>query len=838
MEQKEQGSSASPEEEQVKKGSEARKESRKERKAAKKRARKERKAARKAEKRAAYQALDKRERIFFQGKRAAAVLILLILVRIGGGLLAGPFDVLRTRALVLYGLSRTVSEEEILAEVPRNEEEAAAVEAMEGYGAQDTWAVYVYMCGSNLEAGNVSDLSAFTSYLIRDEASAYSSQRTEKYRSILTRFMGEIQEQGMDVPDYMYAVNPTVAPVPSAEEEEKAEIGGAATDDITEMLSAQLSENVRIVLQTGGSAAWAANEINPNRSQRFLYDSRGFRQIGDEHIRNMGEADTLADFLSFCKKEYPADHQILIFWDHGAGAFGFASDELYGKDSITLKELRQALERVWQADEEEPPYEIIGFDACLMASVEVAETLHGYGRYLVASEEVEPGFGWNYTPWLEELSASPQMNGAQVGRAIVDAGLEAIAEMSIRYGAVTGNLPSTLSVVDINGAHQVYEAYGELMAAVLKDAVADTGALTMLGRAAEETIKYAQSSYDVYNMVDLGLFVKALTETWPEEAVAVQKSLSNAVIYNRYTAYAAGSTGLSVYFPANVGGANALLYYLDYIYNICEDEAVRTLYYYKIAGCLNEELQEYVREMGYGEAETLDSTALRMLSEAGIELGQDGNFRLQAPEEAASLIQEVSIYLTQVKKNTARILGEDDLISMNETGMLSTEFNGSWIAIDGNFLELELIDSTDSVTRYRTNVLYKREDSWLVLGRNNETGEFSILGVYSVSDESSLGELASRNMQTVSPGDRLRPIYDVYNLEEGTEEKEYGESFTWRSGSEIGYESLDNGEYYLFAVACDVRGDEYYTPVVRLTMRNGEAVSASIQEDMMVYGQN
>ena len=698
MERKEQGSSVSPEEELVKKGSEARKESRKERKAAKKRARKERKAARKAEKRAAYQALDKRERIFFQGKRAAAVLILLILVRIGGGLLAGPFDVLRTRALVLYGLSRTVSEEEILAEVPRNGEEAAAVEAMEGYGAQDTWAVYVYMCGSNLEAGNVSDLSAFTSYLIRDEASAYSSQRTEKYRSILTRFMGEIQEQGMDVPDYMYAVNPTAAPVPSAEEEEKAEIGGAATDDITEMLSAQLSENVRIVLQTGGSAAWAANEINPNRSQRFLYDSRGFRQIGDEHIRDMGEADTLADFLSFCKKEYPADHQILIFWDHGAGAFGFASDELYGKDSITLKELRQALERVWQADEEEPPYEIIGFDACLMASVEVAETLHGYGRYLVASEEVEPGFGWNYTPWLEELSASPQMNGAQVGRAIVDAGLEAIAEMSIRYGAVTGNLPSTLSVVDINGAHQVYEAYGE--------------------------------------------------------------------------------------------------------------------------------------------AETLDSTALRMLSEAGIELGQDGNFRLQAPEEAASLIQEVSIYLTQVKKNTARILGEDDLISMNETGMLSTEFNGSWIAIDGNFLELELIDSTDSVTRYRTNVLYKREDSWLVLGRNNETGEFSILGVYSVSDESSLGELASRNMQTVSPGDRLRPIYDVYNLEEGTEEKEYGESFTWRSGSEIGYESLDNGEYYLFAVACDVRGDEYYTPVVRLTMRNGEAVSASIQEDMMVYGQN
>ena len=835
MAEKGNGTTGCPEKEKMK---QERKENRKERKAAKKAARKERKASRKAEKKAAYQALDKRGRIFFWGKRAAAVLVLFLVVRIGAGLLAGPFDTLRTQALALYGMARPLPEEELLAEVPRNEEEAAAVEAMGGYGAEDTWAVYIYMCGSDLESGNVSNLSSFTSYLIRDEAEAYSSLMGEKYRSSLTRFMGEIQEQGMDVPNYMYAVTPAAASTTSAAREKKAEIIGSATDDIEEMLSAQLSENVSIVLQTGGAGAWASGEINPNRSQRFLYDSTGFRQIGDAHIRNMGDADTLADFLSFCKKEYPADHQILIFWDHGAGAFGFASDDLYGGDTLTLKELRQALGTVCQADTKEPPFEIIGFDACLMASVEVAETLHGYGRYLVASEEVEPGFGWNYTPWLQALSANPQMNGAQVGKEIVDAGVETIAEISLRLGAVAGNLPATLSVVDIDGAHQVYETYGDLMAAVLEDAIADTGALTMLGRAAGETIKYAQYNYDVCNTVDLGLFVEALAETWPEEAEAVQKSLSAAVIYNRYTAYAAGSTGLNVYFPASVEGRNALLYFLDYIYTICEDEAVRTLYYYKVAGCLSEELQEYAREMGYGEAETLDSTALRMLAQADMELGQDGNFSLQAPEEAASLIQEVSVYLTQAEKDTARILGEDDLLSMSETGMLSTEFDGKWIAIDGNFLEVEVIDSTDSLTRYRTNVLYNGEDSWLILGRNKETGEFSILGVYSIREETSLGELASRNMRTVSPGDRLRPVYDVYDMEEGTEKKEYGERFTWRSGSEIGYENLDNGEYYLFAVAYDVRGDEYYTPVVRLAIRNGKAVSASIQEDMMVYGHN
>ena len=40
--------------------------------------------------------------------------------------------------------------------------------------------------------------------------------------------------------------------------------------------------------------------------------------------------------------------------------------------------------------------EMIGFDACLMSSVEVASLLSNYAKYMVASQEVEPGYGWDY----------------------------------------------------------------------------------------------------------------------------------------------------------------------------------------------------------------------------------------------------------------------------------------------------------------------------------------------------------------------------------------------------------------------------------------------------------
>lgn len=42
-------------------------------------------------------------------------------------------------------------------------------------------------------------------------------------------------------------------------------------------------------------------------------------------------------------------------------------------------------------------FAFIGFDACLMATVETANMLVPHADYMFASEETEPGYGWDYT---------------------------------------------------------------------------------------------------------------------------------------------------------------------------------------------------------------------------------------------------------------------------------------------------------------------------------------------------------------------------------------------------------------------------------------------------------
>jgi len=55
-------------------------------------------------------------------------------------------------------------------------------------------------------------------------------------------------------------------------------------------------------------------------------------------------------------------------------------------------------------------FDFIGFDACLMATVETALTMSQYGDYLIASEETEPGVGWYYTRHLAKIPQSPRLN--------------------------------------------------------------------------------------------------------------------------------------------------------------------------------------------------------------------------------------------------------------------------------------------------------------------------------------------------------------------------------------------------------------------------------------------
>ena len=79
-----------------------------------------------------------------------------------------------------------------------------------------------------------------------------------------------------------------------------------------------------------------------------------------------------------------------------------------------------------------PPFEIIGFDACLRASYECANNLDGFARYIVASKDSESGRGWYYTDWLNEFANNPATNGKVLGAIICFTSLEAATSRAVK----------------------------------------------------------------------------------------------------------------------------------------------------------------------------------------------------------------------------------------------------------------------------------------------------------------------------------------------------------------------------------------------------------------------
>jgi hypothetical protein len=113
-----------------------------------------------------------------------------------------------------------------------------------------------------------------------------------------------------------------------------------------------------------------------------------------------GNPETLSTFGEFVIDKYPSNHYLLIMWGHGNGWQGLASDK--DGSSLTMTEFRSALERIVKKDMGKK-LDIIGFDACAMATVEGFYEVSEYSDILVASQKKEPDAGWPYENILKGI---------------------------------------------------------------------------------------------------------------------------------------------------------------------------------------------------------------------------------------------------------------------------------------------------------------------------------------------------------------------------------------------------------------------------------------------------
>ena len=308
---------------------------------------------------------------------------------------------------------------------------------------------------------------------------------------------------------------------------------GMATKDLQEMVNASIGSQVNLLVYTGGCTRWQNSAVSSNSNQIWQVKNGGLTCL----VKNAGSvsmtaASTLTDFINYGTRNFPADRYELIFWDHGGGSLsGYGYDLKYPRTgSMSLAKIGKALEDAGTR------FDFIGFDACLMATVENAKMLADHADYLIASEETEPGIGWYYTNWLNDLSRNTSLPTLDIGQRIVDDFVSTCARQC--YGQA-----ATLSVVDLA---ELSQTLPQEMADFSKNLLSKIkgGDYKTVSAARNSTREFASSTrIDQIDFVD---FAKKLGT---KEGAALAKVLTEAVKYNRTSSGMTNAYGLSVYFP-------------------------------------------------------------------------------------------------------------------------------------------------------------------------------------------------------------------------------------------------------------------------------------------------
>ena len=161
--------------------------------------------------------------------------------------------------------------------------------------------------------------------------------------------------------------------------------------------------------------------------------------LADWGERNFGDPQTLIDFVTWTKDNYPADRYALYFWGHG---WNWHPDVVMqddtDDDTLDMEEVEAALPSIGFID-------MVGFDGCNMASIEVQMLWHGHATALSHSQEWVGGEGVQYDLVLAQLAANPNMSADRMAIATTQS---ATGDKTWSAVAVDARFDALLTAVD------------------------------------------------------------------------------------------------------------------------------------------------------------------------------------------------------------------------------------------------------------------------------------------------------------------------------------------------------------------------------------------------------
>ncbi|MEG0687075.1 MAG: clostripain-related cysteine peptidase [Hungatella sp.] len=599
--------------------------------------------------------------------------------------------------------------------------------------------------------------------------------------------------------------------------------GGCASINIAEMAEAIPSEQVNVVIETGGTADWAIDAISSEELQRWRVVPGDIELVDSTPLANMGDGNTLGEFLSWGVKTYPADKYACILWDHGGGSVaGIAADELFGGDTLDLKELAVGFSMA------EQQFELIGFDACLMSTLETAAALSPYGRYMTASQEWEPGSGWDYAKWLSSLAENPSADGLAVGRVICDSFYEKCAVNGMESLA-------TLAVTDLSKISALAAAF-DAMAAEMKGFTATPEKLQPLTQAIVRAENYGGNNANegYANMVDLGDLTLCAEGVLSTTGEAVLEGLIAAVPYHVEGSGRQKSNGLSVYVPLLAVEEEMNAYatlaamsgeYLRFLEGMYDWEAPpNTVIHQPMQPTLSE-----AQDMPVTEPVSLDTITIAQALNRdefqlhySIDISEDGYILLNV-DEGTEIINTVAfdLFYHDEETNSLWYLGSDYDVNESEDGtQFWDNFRNVWTIIGDKLCMMDALSFTDDYILYTVPVTVNGSATNLRMLYHMEAGEYEVIGTWDGMDGQN--GMSSREVHKLKDGDVVTFLFAAADLASGEAYEFEGESFTVNGPVVAEEATLFDGDYYYQYAITDIFGNSYESDMARMSSVDGE----------------
>jgi len=317
---------------------------------------------------------------------------------------------------------------------------------------------------------------------------------------------------------------------------------------------------------------------------------------------NTGDPNVLEDFVTWGVTNYPADHYLLVIWNHGAGwddanlyqgdVFTGATPPVSRKQQplvtrgavpgakpIAFAQARAGLARTRRAlfsttvkaavsqraiafDDQAQDYldnielkkvmtrikkklsrkiDILGMDACLMSMVEVVYQMRDVADYSVGSEESEPGDGWPYDRILTALAAKPSMLPEELSKSIV-------SQYLASYKAGDNVTQSAMKLAVLKPLSTAVDGLAKALTKALSDAASRSALINARAQVQEYTRPY-DDYCDLLHLCDL--IDKGVKNPAVKTATgAIRQAAAAAVVAAGCKGpTVANSRGISIYFP-------------------------------------------------------------------------------------------------------------------------------------------------------------------------------------------------------------------------------------------------------------------------------------------------